>query len=181
MSAAQQPTGDGDVGPARSRETANRLALAVGRLNRRMSTGGVGLSHGALSALASLVKLGPLRIVDLGAAERAAAATITRTVAALEREGLVSRAPDPVDRRSFVIEASTAGIEVVQRARSGRAAVMWRLLATVDPTEVDLVVAALPALEALVTVEPDTETPPVGGDTANDLRLHFYEGQDPSS
>lgn len=134
-------------------EIAGRLALAVGRLNRRMITGGLGLSHGALSALSSLVKLGPLRLGDLAAQERIAAATTTRIVAGLEAKGLVRREVDPADRRSFVATATAAGTQLVLRARSVRADLITQLLSTLDDEAFARIVAAMPALESLVTVD----------------------------
>lgn len=134
-------------------DIAGRLALTIGRLNRRMSTGGVGLSHGSLSALSTLVKFGPQRLGDLAAQERVAAATITRTVAALELAGLVNREADPVDRRSSVINATDAGTQLVLRARSGRAELMARLLHSLGAAERGTLAAALPVLEALVNAE----------------------------
>lgn len=134
-------------------DVAGRLALAIGRINRRMITGGTGLSHGSLSALSSLVKLGPLRLGELAAQEGVAAATMTRIVASLEAKELAVREADPSDRRSFLIEPTLAGTELVLRARSARAELIRRLLDSLEPDQSAAVVAALPALEALVTAE----------------------------
>lgn len=142
-------------------ETAGRLALAIGRLNRRMITGGTGLSHGLLSALSSLVKLGPLRLGDLAAKERVAAATVTRIVASLEGKGLATRSVDPTDGRSFVIDATPDGTELVLRARSARAELIAHLMQSLEPADADALVTALPALEKLVTAElAAAENPP---------------------
>ncbi len=134
-------------------ETAGRLALAIGRLNRRMITGGTGLSHGLLSALSSLVKLGPLRLGDLAAQERVAAATVTRIVASLEGKGLATRTADPNDGRSFVIDATVAGTELILRARSARAELIAHLMQSLDASDADVLRDALPVLEKLVTAE----------------------------
>lgn len=134
-------------------EIASRLALVIGRLNRRMITGGTGLSHGLLSALSSLVKLGPLRLGDLAAKERVAAATVTRVVASLEGKGLATRTADPTDGRSFVIDATPAGAELILRARSARAELIAHLVQSLDPADAELLVTALPVLEKLVTAE----------------------------
>ena len=134
-------------------DTAGRLALAIGRLNRRMITGGTGLSHGLLSALSSLVKLGPLRLGDLAATERVAAATVTRVVASLEGKGLATRTADPTDRRSFMIDATPAGAELILRARSARAELIAHLMQGLDAAEAEALVTAIPVLEKLVTTE----------------------------
>jgi DNA-binding MarR family transcriptional regulator len=135
-------------------ELAARLALVVGRLNRRMLRGGQGLSHGVLSALASVVKFGPLRLGDLAQRENVAAATITRIVTDLEKQRFVRRAVDPSDRRAVVIEATPQGAELILRARSARADVIAELLDSVVAEDVELLRAALVPLEALVVVEP---------------------------
>lgn len=135
-------------------EIAGRLALAIGRLNRRMITGGTGLSHGLLSALSSVVKLGPLRLGDLAAQERVAAATVTRIVAALEGKGLATRASDPTDGRSYLIDATPAGTELIVRARSIRAELIAQLMESLDETQAAALKDAIPVLEALVVLEP---------------------------
>src|SRR5690242_7245384 len=68
-----------------------RLALAVGRLNRRIRSATGGLSHGQLSALSTIVRRGPLRPSEIAAIEVVAAPTITRVVSDLEARGLVQR------------------------------------------------------------------------------------------
>lgn len=136
--------------PDQSTETAARLALAIGGLNRRMLRATAGLSHGMLSALASIVKVGPLRLGDLAQREGIAAATVTRLVAHLESLGLVAREVDASDRRAFFIEATPAGIDYILRARSDRADVIAALLRDADPSDVEVLKSALPALERLL-------------------------------
>src|SRR6478609_1289905 len=97
-----QPERDDTNHPDRD-DVAGRLALAVGRLNRRIRSSTGGLSHGQLSALSTIVRNGPLRPSELAAIEVAAAPTITRIVAELETRGLVERTPDPQDRRSLFV------------------------------------------------------------------------------
>ena len=61
------------------------------------------------SALAAIDRHGPLTPSELAAHERVQRPTATRVLARLEELGLIERAPDPVDRRSSLITASTAG------------------------------------------------------------------------
>jgi DNA-binding MarR family transcriptional regulator len=126
-----------------------RLALVVGRLNRRMQIATGGLSHGLLSALATVTKQGPLRLSDLAQLEQVSAPSITRTIAELETRGLVVRRPDPDDGRASLLEAADAGIAAIQDARATRAHVVAELLERLDPADVAAIVAALPALERL--------------------------------
>lgn len=143
-----------EAAPDPKTDASVRLALVVGRLNRKMLRATEGLAHGTLSALSSIVKSGPLRLNELAQREGIAAATITRIVADLEVRGFVSREVDKTDRRAFTIEATPEGLGYILQARSARAEIIRRLLDTVDPAELDTVVAALPVLEELALVSP---------------------------
>lgn len=150
------------MAPLDSTEVAGRLAVAVGRINRRIRPAGDGLSQGLLSALSTIVRKGPLRPGDLARIEIVAAPSATRAIAELETRGLVARQADPADGRSFFIEATDAGVEAVQRARSQRAVLVAELLAGVSADELAKLAAALDALEAAaaapaVAVAPSAE------------------------
>jgi DNA-binding MarR family transcriptional regulator len=132
-------TGDDDV--------PGRLALAVGRLNRRIRSATGGLSHGQLSALSTIVRNGPLRPSEIAAIEVVAAPTITRVVSDLETRGLVRREPDPDDGRSFFVSGTQAGIDLLLAARSDRARAVAAILTELDPSDVEALTRALPALE----------------------------------
>ena len=147
---------DSGVGDARSTpeddDLAGRLALAVGRLNRRMRSSTGDLSHGQLSALSTIVRRGPLRPGELAAIEVVAAPTITRVVSDLEARGLVQREPDPDDGRSSFVSGTEAGIELLLRARSDRARTVQSILSELSPEQVAALAAALPALESAAHV-----------------------------
>lgn len=151
--ADERPTaggGDNDVVD----DVSGRLALAVGRLNRRIRSSTGGLSHGQLSALSTIVRQGPLRPSEIAAIEVAAAPTVTRVVADLEARGLVARTPDPEDGRSLFVSATEAGKALLAEARSDRARAVSAVLAELSAEEVDAVRAALPALERAAQVAP---------------------------
>ncbi|WP_285115376.1 MarR family transcriptional regulator [Leifsonia sp. fls2-241-R2A-40a] len=131
-----------------------RLALTVGRLNRRIRSSTGGLSHGQLSALSTIVRQGPLRPSELAAIEVAAAPTITRIVAELEARGLVERAPDPEDRRSLFVSGTEAGSTLLLEARSDRARAVADILRELTPEQVEAISVALPALEQAAHVVP---------------------------
>ena len=129
--------------------SAERLALVVGRLNRRMQAATGGLSHGLLSALAMIAKHGPLRLSDLAQLEGVSAPSMTRTVAELEARGFVLRGPDPDDGRAVLVAVAEAGADAILAARATRAAVVSELLEELTPAEIAAITAALPALERL--------------------------------
>ena len=128
---------------------AERLALVMGRLNRRLQAATGGLSHGLLSAMAVIAKHGPLRLSDLAQLEGVSAPTMTRTVSELEARGFVLRSPDPVDGRAVLVAAADAGTAAVLDARTTRAQLVAELLATLDGPDAAAIAAALPALERL--------------------------------
>jgi DNA-binding MarR family transcriptional regulator len=129
---------------------AGRLAIVIGRLNRRMQGAGGGLSHGLLSSLATVSKRGPIRLADLATAELVSAPSTTRMVADLESRGLVTRTVDPEDGRASLIAATAIGNELLEQARSSRARLIAELIDRLDASDHASIVAALPALEKLI-------------------------------
>lgn len=154
---AERRTGP-DTGTAqRDRvDVASRLAIAVGRINRRIRPSEDTLSYGKLSALSSILRLGPLRPGDLARVESITAPSVTRLVGSLETAGFVTRSPDPADGRAFFIQATDAGAREVLRARAQRAGSMTDLLAACTDEDLDRVVAALGVLESVAGVETET-------------------------
>ena len=66
----------------------------------------------------------------------------------LEGAGLLTRKPDPKDRRAKVISLTAAGKSRQERARRDIRAMERRLLAGVDPADVDLLRKLLASLSA---------------------------------
>lgn len=144
---AGRPTAEDDDVPG-------RLALAIGRLNRRIRSSTGGLSHGQLSALSTIVRRGPLRPGELAGIEVVAAPTITRVISDLEGRGLVARQPDPDDGRSFFVSATDAGVALLLEARTDRARAVSAVLAELTPAQRRTIAAALPALEEAAQLAP---------------------------
>jgi DNA-binding MarR family transcriptional regulator len=135
-------------------DVSGRLYLAVGRLSRSLRQAGVpGPGHGAISALATLVISGQLRLGDLAAKEGVAAATMSRIIASLVEAGYVSRESDPVDRRAWLAKATEEGERLVSGVRSTRVQELNRRLDRLTPEHREALTAALPAMEALIADE----------------------------
>lgn len=135
-------------------DVSGRLFLAVGRLSRSLRQAGVpGPGHGAISALATLVNYGQLRLGDLAAKEGVAAATMSRIVASLVEAGYVNRESDPIDRRAWLAEATEEGERLVSGVRSTRVHELGMRLERLTPEHQAALAAALPALEALIADE----------------------------
>ena len=122
----------------------------IGQLTRRLRSAHGGLSHSLLSALVSVAKHGPLRLADLAQVELVSAPSITRLVAELEAQSLVSRTPDPADGRAWLIQVTDAGLEAVRVARRVRQQLVAELLQPLSADEVTSIEAALPALERMI-------------------------------
>lgn len=73
-----------------------------------------------LSVLHTLARRGPLRLTDLTATEQLKQPALTSLVARLERDGLVSRAPDARDGRAVLLSLTDAGQAIVASRRVSR-------------------------------------------------------------
>ena len=82
----------------------------------------VGLSAARLSALSVVVFGGPIRISGLARAEQVRTASMTPLVAALERDGLITRESDPSDARAVILRATAKGAKLMAEGRARRVA-----------------------------------------------------------
>ena len=83
-----------------------------------------GLSPARLSALSVIVFGGPVRISALARAEQVRTPSITPLVAALERDGLITRAADAGDARAVILRATPKGARLMAEGRARRVAVL---------------------------------------------------------
>ncbi len=108
--------------PLRKTDVADHLHSAAIHLLRRAAEEdrAAGLSRARLSALSVVVFGGPLTLGELATAEGVRSATMTGIVNGLEADGLVRRRPHGRDKRSVNIEATDAGRQVLELARTRR-------------------------------------------------------------
>lgn len=141
----------GGTDPAADPAMTARLRLAIARLNRQMvrASSGQDLTFAQLSALARIEQFGPLRLGELAARERVAASSMTRTIAPLKEAGLIGKAPDPQDGRSYLIEITARGAHVIGEIRRQRSAVLAHRLDRLTSEQAAALYAALPVLETL--------------------------------
>jgi DNA-binding MarR family transcriptional regulator len=129
---------------------AARLKLTVGRLVRQLRRyGAANVGPGALSALATLHRCGPMRLGDLAAREAVAPPTLSRIVAALEEAGYVDREVDPRDRRAVQVRVTPAGAAVVLGVGEARTGELATRVRSLPPESLATLAAALPVLETL--------------------------------
>ena len=110
-------------------ELASRLRLTVTRLGRRLRTQLPGdLSPSQLATLASVERLAPITLGELSTAERVKPPTMTKIVACLEEQGLVSRTVDQTDRRVARVEATASGLAFLEDSRQQKDAYLAQRL-----------------------------------------------------
>jgi DNA-binding MarR family transcriptional regulator len=143
----------GDPAAADPQEIA-RLRVAIGRLHRRMVQRTSGnLTFSQTSALIAVEKVGPIRLGELAARERVAAPSMTRTVSGLVEAGLLHRAGDPQDGRSFLLSITELGRGFIEGLRTERNAALAEGVAQLSAPEYAALRAALPVLEHLAEQE----------------------------
>lgn len=137
--------------PTEQAAVADRLHSAAIHLLRRLrkQDDRSGISAARLSALSVAVFAGPVTMGQLAAAEQVTAPTMTRLVAAMERDGLVAREPDHDDGRVVWIRATAKGARILYAARDRRIAVLAADLAALDRPELTLLAEAAGIIERL--------------------------------
>ena len=131
-------------------ETADRLRLAIVRTARRLrQEAGEHLSPSSVAALATIERRGPLAPSELAELERVKRPTITRTLACLERAGLIERTPDPADRRSALVAVNAAGRERLRRLRGRKNAYLARCMRELPAEDVETLERAARILDRM--------------------------------
>jgi DNA-binding MarR family transcriptional regulator len=130
---------------------AGALRLAMGRIVRRLrqahAVGDISLS--GVSVLARLARNGPDSPGSLAERERVRPQAMAGTLAGLEQRGLVSRAPDPADRRRAVLSLTEEGRTVLEHRRSESVSRLAHALEEFTPQERQALTDALPLLDRL--------------------------------
>jgi DNA-binding MarR family transcriptional regulator len=133
-------------------ETAASLRNSIVRTARALrqeAAGETGLSPTQTAVLATINRDGPLTPSELAALERVKRPTMTRTLACLEREGLIERTPDPADGRSSLVAVNDAGRERLARLRRRKSAYLARRLRKLDPEEIETLARAAELLDRM--------------------------------
>jgi DNA-binding MarR family transcriptional regulator len=87
------------------------------------------LDKAGLRLLRHLTEHGDLRLSGLASLAAVDVSTASRQVAHLQEQGLLTREPDPGDRRACVLRVTPAGQNAVERLRQAHRDVMCDLLA----------------------------------------------------
>jgi|SRR6266545_1625342 DNA-binding MarR family transcriptional regulator len=128
---------------------ASELRLVLGRLVRRMRAE-VRLPIAQTAVLGRLDRDGPTTVSALATAERVRPQSMSQTVGELEADGLVSRRPDPTDRRQLLVELTDAGHATLADERRHREGWLARAIAEdLSPADRAAVEAAIEPLRRL--------------------------------
>jgi DNA-binding MarR family transcriptional regulator len=128
------------------------LRLSATRLARRLrQEADAGLSPSQQSALAVIANSGPLTLGSLAELERVAPPTITKVVSKLECDGLVTRTPDPADRRVCRVAISPAGRALLDEVRRRKTAWLTARISQLDADRQRRLADALDVLDELIT------------------------------
>ncbi len=113
------------------------LRVAVMRVSRRIrqERSVDDVTPGQYSVLAGLANHGPLTPREIAAHEKVQPPSMTRTIAALEELGLVSRTDHPTDGRQVLVALTEAGAVAVRETQKRRDAWLAKRLAELAPDE----------------------------------------------
>lgn len=131
---------------------------AFASLGRHMTAGTHDslLDRGALWLLHVVADQGPLRLTQLAQACNLDCSTVSRHARQLEDRGLVTRTPDPEDRRAQLIAISPAGDDHVRQARARKRSLLEERLAGWSRTDIETLTTLLERLAGQITT---TDTP----------------------
>ena len=121
------------------------------RLSRQK--GAVKLSGPRLRLLMAVEEVGRLRMGDLAEDLGITARTVTTLVDALEREGLLARLPDPIDRRATLLALTEKARTQFEQVRSLQMELGEELIAPLDTQQRRLLLDLLSRLNQEVPME----------------------------
>jgi DNA-binding MarR family transcriptional regulator len=137
-------------------EAASNIRRAVGALGRRLRAQrpANSLSVTKLTLLGQLYRRGAATAADLAELERVQPQSLTRVVAELVGEGLISRRPDPEDGRRQFLEITGEGRAALTGDMQARDAWLAKAMeAELSDTEQELLRLAARLLERLADVD----------------------------
>ena len=133
-------------------EVAGRLRPVLLKLNRglRRETAAFGVT-GTQASLLGLIRRSPgIGVRELAARERMSPASMSVSVARLEKAGLVRRTADPLDRRRQALWVTDEGDRILRSVRTRRTAWLAARLSRLPEEKLAALADALEPLEDLL-------------------------------
>jgi DNA-binding MarR family transcriptional regulator len=147
--------------PDQSAATQNALAAAdirqgVTRLSRRLRSERPpeGLSSSKLSALSHLLRNSPATAGEVAAADHQPPQSLTRVLAELKQDGLITRTRDERDRRQSLLTITEAGRQALRRDMTQRDDWLASALTSLTETECDLLRLAARLMDRIADATP---------------------------
>jgi DNA-binding MarR family transcriptional regulator len=140
---------------ASSTEVARHLRPVLLKLNRelRRETAAFGVT-GYQAALLNIIRKSPgIGVRELAARERIAPASMSVSVARLEKAGFVRRTDDPLDRRRQALWVTEQGDRILRAVRTRRTAWLAARLNRLPPEKLEAVYNAIEPLADLLVEE----------------------------
>lgn len=130
------------------KDDAGRIQEGVRQLTRRMRSGRANARLGlsALGILATLSRLGAMPAVRLAEQEKLQPQSLTRLIAALEKQKLIQRKPDAQDKRRIVLAITDSGRDALREDLRERRKWLDRALNSLTEAERDALLAAAPVM-----------------------------------
>jgi DNA-binding MarR family transcriptional regulator len=133
---------------------ADRLRPTLLQLARELRREKIaGVSPHQVGLLVSIKYAPGVTVGDLAAEERVSTAAMSKRISRLERDGLVTRTQNDIDRRRVGLTLTDEGQRTLRRVRSRRTAWLASRLDTLSPDELARVGAAVDALGHLLADE----------------------------
>jgi DNA-binding MarR family transcriptional regulator len=150
-------------------ELVARLRGVIPRLARQLNdtSTGEGLTPTQYSVLALVRVRGPLGLAELTELEGLNPTMLSRIIKVLDERGLIRRVPDPNDLRAARVEVTPTGEQVHERVREQRTKVLSECLERLPSQTAELLLAVVPAMEALAE---EMKSPLRAPDTENGRR-----------
>jgi len=119
-----------------------------------------GLSMARLRVLYQLTATSAIRMGELSACVDVAPRTMTSTVEAMERDGLVRRRPDPSDRRATIVSITEAGRRSFLEGQRQQASAVADVFEALDPAQREALKDVLDSLlQAAASADTDAPEP----------------------
>lgn len=115
------------------------------------------VSSTTVTTLDTLRADGPMRVSELAVAESVSQPGMTALVNRLEAAGHAERYADPADGRASLVRITDAGRQLLADRRAARRDSLRPVIEQLDKTDQKALLAALPALEKLISLPKTTE------------------------
>lgn len=128
-----------------------RLRAVIGKLSGRLrpTVAGSGLTPSQTTVLFTVARLGPLGLTEISEIEGINPTMLSRIAAQLCKSELISREPDPADKRAALVRATPAGQRLRKRIHRERTEALQQHMAKLTEEQRELLWSALPVLETL--------------------------------